>query len=64
LRVYKGQAVVVSLNMSDTPHNINLELKGNGFTSAKNLLATEKSAARGGEVSLEPYGVFIGELTK
>jgi hypothetical protein len=39
-------------------------LKGNGFASAKTLLATGKSAAEGNNVSLEPYGVFIGELTK
>jgi len=43
---------------------LNLELKRNGFTAAKSLLATGKSAANGSEVSLEPYGVFIGELTK
>lgn len=64
LRVYKDEAVVVALNMSDTPQNVKLELKGNGFASATNLLATGKSAARGNEISLEPYGVFIGELSK
>jgi alpha-glucosidase len=63
-RVYKDQAVVVSLNMSDTPQNIELELKANGFASASGLLVTGKSAARGDQVSLEPYGVFIGELHK
>jgi hypothetical protein len=64
LRVYKGHGVVVALNMSGTPQKLNLELKRNGFTAAKSLLATGKSAANGSEVSLEPYGVFIGELTK
>jgi alpha-glucosidase len=64
LRMYKDEAVVVALNMSDKPQNVRLELKGNGFASAKNLLATGKSSARGDEVSLEPYGVFIGELSK
>jgi alpha-glucosidase len=64
LRVYQDQAVVVSLNMTDTPQNIDLELKPNGFTSASGLLATGKSAAKGDQVSLEPYGVFIGELHK
>jgi alpha-glucosidase len=64
LRIYKDQGVVVVLNMSDTPQKVNIELKRNGFASAKSLLATGTSAAKGAEVSLEPYGVFIGELTK
>jgi alpha-glucosidase len=64
LRVYKDRGVVVTLNMSDTPQNVKLELKGKGVASAKSLLATGKSGAKGDEVSLEPYGVFIGELRK
>ena len=64
LRVYKGQGVVVALNMSGTAQKISLELKQNGFTSASSLLATSNSSAQGNEVSLEPYGVFIGELAK
>ena len=64
LRLYKDQGVVVALNMSDTPQKVRLELKGEGFTSAHSLLATGQSTAKGDEVSLEPYGVFIGELTK
>ncbi len=64
LRVYKGQGVVVALNMSSTAQKISLELKQNGFASASKLLGTGQSAAQGNEVSLEPYGVFIGELTK
>ena len=34
LRVYKGQGVVVALNMSGTAQKISLELKQNGFDSA------------------------------
>ena len=64
LRVYKGEGVVVALNMSGTAQKISLELKQNGFNSASSLLATSNSSAQGNEVSLEPYGVFIGELTK
>lgn len=64
LRVYQHQAVVVALNMSDMPQKVTLELKRRGFTSAKNLLAAGKSSAQGDEVSLDPYGVFIGELSK
>jgi len=64
LRVYKGDGVVVALNMSNTPQKVKLDLKRGGFASAKSLLATGKSTVAGNEVSLEPYGVFIGELAK
>ena len=64
LRLYKNQGVVVVLNMSGTAQNVALELKPNGFTSAKKLVATRASAVKAGKVSLPPYGVFIGELVK
>jgi alpha-glucosidase len=64
LRVYKGQGVVVALNMSGAMQKVTLNLKQDGFASASSLLATGQSSAQGNEVSLEPYGVFIGELNK
>jgi alpha-glucosidase len=64
VRMYKDHGVVVALNMSDTPQKVKLELKGKGFASAKVLLATGKTTAKGSEVSLEPFGVFIGELRR
>ena len=64
LRVYKDQMVVVALNMSGTQQTVSLGLKQNGFAGAKSLVATGKSTAQGDKLSLEPYGVFIGELTK
>ena len=64
LRIYKDHAVVVALNMSATPQKANLELKHHGFVAAKSLVATPKSHATGSKVSLAPFGVFIGELTK
>jgi len=64
LRVYGNQAVVVALNMSEAPRKVTVELRGNGFASVKALLVTEKSAAQGTEISLQPFGVFIGELSK
>ncbi len=63
-RIYKDQGVVVALNMSNTPQKIKLGLQGKGFASAKSLLTTGKSTVRGNVVSLEPYGVFIGELMR
>jgi alpha-glucosidase len=64
VRIYKDHGVVVALNMSGNPQKVNLELKGKGFSSARILLATGKSSAKGSKVSLEAYGVFIGELKK
>ena len=63
-RIYKEHGVVVALNMSGTSQKISLDLKQSGFASAKSLLATGKSAAKDNEVTLEPFGVFIGELAK
>jgi len=64
LRAYKDDVVLVALNMSGSAKKINFELKHNGFSSAKSLLATGKSSAKGDEVSIEPYGVFIGQLIR
>jgi glycosidase len=64
LRIHEDNAVVVVLNMSGAPQTVMLDLKAHGFGSAKALLATPKSGAMGGKVSLAPYGAFIGELSK
>jgi alpha-glucosidase len=64
LRIYKAQAVLVALNMSGSPQKVNFELKRNGFSSAKSLLATGKSNVAGDEVSLDPFGVFIAQLSR
>jgi len=64
LRVYKAHGLVVALNMSNEPQKVKLELKSKGFASASRLLATGESSAKGDEVSLEPFGVFIGQLAK
>ena len=64
LRVYGGQAVLVALNMSGTGQKISFSTTANGFSSAKSLLATGNSAAKGDVVTLDPYGVFIGQLSK
>jgi hypothetical protein len=50
--------------MSNEPQKVKLELKSKGFASAARLLATGESSAKGDEVSLEPFGVFIGQLAK
>ncbi len=64
LRVYKDQAVLVALNMSGTEQKVSFDWSKNGFASVKSLLATGKSSASGSVATLEPYGVFIGQLSK
>jgi glycosidase len=64
LRAYKDQAVLVALNMSGTEQKVNFDMSKNGFSSAKPLAVTGKSSAKGDVVTLEPYGVFIGQLAK
>jgi alpha-glucosidase len=64
VRFDKSQSVVVALNMSGAEQKVDFGFSKNGFASAKSLVATGKSSAKGDVVTLEPYGVFIGELTK
>jgi len=66
LRRYKGQAVLVALNMSGSPQKAKFDLSGQGISNAslKSLAATPQSTSTGTEVSLPPFGVFIGEVTK
>ena len=64
LRVYRDQTVLVALNMSGTSQKISFSTGANGLTSAKSLVATGKSAAKGDVVTLDAFGVFIGQLSK
>lgn len=66
LRNYKGQAVLVALNMSASAQEVKFDLGNQGFASAKfkSLVATPQAAATGQEVSLPPFGVFVAEVTK
>jgi len=64
LRSYKDQVVLVALNMSGAEQKINFEMSQHGFSTTKSLVATGTSSAKGDVVTLEPYGVFIGQLSK
>jgi alpha-glucosidase len=66
LRQYKGQAVLVALNMSGTSQQVKFDLSGQGFASPgfKALVATPNAAASTNQVSLPPYGAFIAEVGK
>ncbi len=65
LRSYKGKAVLVALNMSGSAQKVRFDLAPQGFGAAKlkPLIASQAEAA-GAEISLQPFGVWIGELTK
>jgi alpha-glucosidase len=66
LRSYKGQAVLVAINMSTTAQNMKFDLAAQGFPPAnfKSLLATKQATAQGAQVSLPPLGVFIAQVEK
>jgi len=68
LRSYKGQAVLVVLNMSENPQNVRFNLSKQGFSAgeAKTLLSTINGGAsqKLSGISLPPYTVYIGEVTK
>src|SRR4029077_9590238 len=63
LRSYRGEVVLVALNMSASPQKVNFELGKNRFSAANRLLATPKATPQGSDLTLEPYGVFIGQLS-
>lgn len=68
LRRYKGEAVLVVLNMSAQPQQEKFDLTGQGFDTklARTLLTTSKQsdAATLTNLSLEPFGIYIGAISK
>ncbi len=69
LRRYKDQAVLVVFNMSAAPQKASFDLKPQGFSadSARTLVTTMsgmKEHAGLKAMSLEPFGVYIGEVRK
>jgi alpha-glucosidase len=69
LRKDKNEAILVLLNMSNTPQKIKLNLAPQGFASPKLtvLLSTFQqptSATSAGAVDLPPFGALITKITK
>ena len=65
LRSYKGQNVLVVLNMSSSPQKTKFDLASHGIkgTTGSTLLSTAKAnQVDVNDISLEPYGVWIGEV--
>jgi alpha-glucosidase len=65
LRSYKGKAVLVALNMSDSPQKASFDLSKQGFGGAllKTVISSEASA-KGQEVTLQPFGLLIAEVSQ
>ncbi len=68
LRRYKNEAVLVALNMSNAKQQISFDLSMEGFPSAKAtpVLTTLAAPPAGqlGQVSLEPFAVYIARLSR
>jgi alpha-glucosidase len=65
LRRYKDDAVLVALNMTGRPQKVSFDLAAQGFPAAKAklLLSAPHSEQSGlGELTLEPFGVYIAEV--
>ncbi len=68
LRQSGDETILVVLNMSGTRQKASFDLSKQGLAGAKStMLAKNAAAASDGElkaISLEPYGVYIGRITK
>ena len=68
LRQYKNEAVLVILNMSGSLQKFDLDLGPYGLAGAnRTTLLTDRTSelqARGKEMSIEPFAVYIAKLTK
>jgi alpha-glucosidase len=66
LRLYRGNGVLVALNMSGSAQKASFSLAANGFASGslKPLLATPGADSKGQEVSMPPFGVYIAEVRR
>ncbi|HYL16354.1 MAG TPA: alpha-glucosidase [Terriglobales bacterium] len=69
LRKYKEEAVLVVLNMSGEAQKISFDLSGQGFPSPKTklLLTTMSQPPKDGALtglSIEPFGVYVAEISK
>jgi alpha-glucosidase len=69
LRRYKNEAVLVVLNMSSQPQAVSFDLAPQGFAAknARTLLTTAAQGSQQGSLShlsLEPFSVYIGAISK
>ena len=67
LRKSNHAAVIVAINMSASPRNLDLDLSSQGLnaSAARTLMTTEgtlKSASSVQHLTFEPFAVYIGEV--
>jgi alpha-glucosidase len=62
LRSYKGKSVLVALNMSNSPQKATFKLDTSSSAGLTGLVSTSGAEAKGTEVSLPAFGVFIAEF--
>lgn len=63
LRSYKGNGVLVALNMSPARRKARFELARHGFSaSAMRPLIASGASISGSAVTLDPYGLMIAEV--
>jgi len=71
-RSYKNETVIVALNMSAAPQKATFDLSDKRLSSGssaidptlKILVSSKGASAQGGAVTLEPYGLFIAEVSR
>ena len=63
LRQYKGQTVLVALNMSASSHSVSIDLAKHGITKGNvtPLLTVGTHSGKTGQLVLPPFAVYIGE---
>ena len=66
LRRYRNQALLVALNFSNAERSAKFDLTPQGFSSAKQeaILMSGAGAMHANYITLEPFGFYIGKLTK
>jgi alpha-glucosidase len=64
LRIVGSDGMVVALNMSGTSQKVSLELKPHGYATIQKLIESGTVTIQKNVVSLSPYSVLIGELSK
>ncbi len=63
LRSYKGKAVLVALNMSSERRQVRFQLAKQGYSKfALSPRVASGASAKGDEVTLQPFGLWIAEL--
>jgi Maltogenic Amylase, C-terminal domain len=69
LRCYKREAVLAALNMSGNRQKVSFDVKPQGFsgstaTTLVTTLKTHPAQLSLSSISLEPFSVYIGKISK